>query len=89
LSSSRIIFPASAELSGLKPAIGFCFSFTIERISCEMATSSSSWLGGVDVALRVAIVSLASSIGPPGSAIEMASPATNGARRSRTHSCSV
>jgi hypothetical protein len=37
----------------------------------------------------VAIDSLAISIGPPGSANEIAIPATNGARRTRTHSSSV
>jgi hypothetical protein len=89
LSSSRTIFPASAALSGLNPASGFCFWFIIEAISWETATSSSSRVGGVVAALRVAIVSFAISIGPPGSAIEMASPATNGARRSRIHSSSV
>jgi hypothetical protein len=39
--------------------------------------------------LSVAAVSLTASIGPPGSAREMASPATNGARLSRAHSSSV
>src|SRR3954447_12095198 len=36
----------------------------------------------------VAIVSLAASIGPPGSANEIARPATNGARTTRVHSSS-
>ena len=31
--SSRIIFPASAALSGLKSFRGFCFSFIIEAMS--------------------------------------------------------
>ena len=38
---------------------------------------------------RVAIVSLVASIGPPGSASEIAIPATNGARTIRRHSSSV
>ena len=37
----------------------------------------------------VAMVSFVSSIGPPGSAIEIAIPATNGPRRKRTHSSSA
>ena len=36
-----------------------------------------------------ATVSLASSIGPPGSASEIATPTTSGARRTRVHSSSV
>ena len=36
-----------------------------------------------------AIVSLATSIGPPGSASEIATPATSGARRILVHSSSV
>ena len=45
--------------------------------------------GGTVAAFRVAIVSCAISIGPPGSAIDSESPATNGARTRRFHSSSM
>src|SRR6266540_1946184 len=67
-------------------------SFAASAAACTSnATdvSSSSWLGGSVADRRDAIVSLVSSIGPPGSAIEIAKPATNGARRIRIHSSSV
>ncbi len=50
---------------------------------------SSSSLGGVARDLIAAIDSLVSSIGPPGSASEIANPATSGERLSASHSSSV
>src|SRR5215203_7389205 len=58
-------------------------------ISRATSVSSCSRLGGLVADLTVAIVSLAISIGPPGSASEIAIPATSGARRTRTHSSSL
>jgi hypothetical protein len=51
--------------------------------------SSSSWLGGSAADRNDAVVPLASSIGPPGSAGEAATPATSGARRVRVRSSSL
>ena len=53
------------------------------------AANSSSWLGGRVADRNDATDSLATSIGPPGSASEIATPATSGARRIRVHSWSV
>src|ERR1700761_8716204 len=59
------------------------------EMSRATSVSSCSRLGGF-VALRsVAMVSFVASIGPPGSASEIAMPATNGARTIRAHSSSV
>ena len=58
-------------------------------MSKAISASSCSRLGGFVADFSDALVSLASSIGPPGSAREIAIPATNGARRTRTHSSSV
>ena len=52
-------------------------------------SEQSSWLGGTVAARSVAIISFEISIGPPGSAIVMAIPATIGARSTRSHSSSV
>jgi hypothetical protein len=74
---------------GLKPLITFSRCCACAMASCETATRSSSVLSG---ALRVrwaARTSLVSSIGPPGSANEIAIPATIGARSSTVHSSSV
>ena len=56
--------------------------------SSATSASSCSRLGGLVADFIVAIVSLAASIGPPGSASEIASPATNGARTIRVQSAS-
>src|SRR5215211_7632335 len=53
------------------------------------SASSCSRVGGLVADFKDAADSLASSIGPPGSAREIAIPATNGARRTRIHSSSV
>jgi hypothetical protein len=58
-------------------------------MSRATAASNSSWLGGTVAARSVAIPSFKTSIGPPGSAIVIAIPATIGARRTRSHSSSV
>jgi hypothetical protein len=57
--------------------------------SCDTATRSSSSVGGAPAARIAAMLSLVSSIGPPGSASETAKPATVGARRRAAHSSSV
>ena len=88
-SSSSTNAPASAELSGLNPAKGFCLWLTMDMMSCDTSMSSCSRDGGVEACFKVAIVSWDNSIGPPGSASEIAIPATNGARRRRFHSSSV
>jgi NADPH:quinone reductase-like Zn-dependent oxidoreductase len=74
---------------GLKSPKGFCRCRVSACTSKATAASSSSWLGGRVADRKVAVVSLATSIGPPGSASEIATPATNGARRIRVHSWSV
>ena len=61
----------------------------MDWISSATSASSCSRLGGLVADLSVAIVSLAASIGPPGSASEIAMPAMNGARTIRVHSSSV
>src|SRR5687768_5838627 len=58
-------------------------------MSKAISAINCSRLGGFVADFTVPIDSLASSIGPPGSAMEIASPATNGARRTRAHSSSV
>jgi hypothetical protein len=88
-SSSRISAPAVAELLGLKLFAGFCRCWIMAWMSRATAASSSCWLGGTVAARSVAIPSLEISIGPPGSAIVIAKPATIGARRTRSHSSSV
>jgi len=77
------------ECSILKSPTGFCFFWAIAMMSCDRAVRSSSSDGGDEAALSVAIVSCVISMGPPGSAIEIAMPAIIGARRSRAHSSSV
>jgi hypothetical protein len=58
-------------------------------MSKAISASNCSRLGGFVADFNDADVSLVSSMGPPGSAMEIAIPATNGARRTRTHSSSV
>jgi len=74
---------------GLKSPIGFWWRCDIDIASWDTATSRGSSLPGWEVALSAAIVSCVSSMGPPGSAREMAMPATSGERRSDAHSSSV
>ena len=74
---------------GRYPASGLCFSCTMPWTSRATSASSCSRLGGLVAVFSVAIVSLVASIGPPGSASEIAIPATNGARTIRRHSSSV
>src|SRR5215213_11711593 len=88
-SSSRICCPAVAALVGLKPLSGFCLCWVIAWTSNAISASSCSRVGGLVADFKDAEDSLASSIGPPGSAREIAIPATNGARRIRIHSSSV
>src|SRR6187401_3463097 len=57
-------------------------------MSRATSVTSSSRLEGFVADLTVAIDSFAASIGPLGSAREMARPATNGARTIRLHSSS-
>src|SRR6188472_4463948 len=61
----------------------------MDWISSATSVSSCSRLGGLVADFRVAIVSLAASIGPPGSASEIARPATKGPRTILVHSSSV
>ena len=75
--------------SGLKPLSGFSRFCAISWMSSATSESSCSRDGGFVAFFSVAIDSLAVSIGPPGSASEMARPATSGARRTRVHSSSV
>src|SRR5215212_8867042 len=88
-SSSRICCPAVAAVVGLKPLSGFCLCWVIAWTSKAISASSCSRVGGLVADFKDAEDSLASSIGPPGSAREIAIPATNGARRTRIHSSSV
>jgi hypothetical protein len=61
----------------------------MDWISRAISVSSCSRLGGLVADLIVAIDSFVTSMGPPGSAREIAIPATNGARRTLIHSSSV
>src|SRR3954469_21630593 len=88
-SSSRISAAAVGGLVGLKSLAGLCFACICAWISNATALRSSSWLGGTVAERMVAIPSFEISIGPPGSAIVMATPTTNGARRTRSHSSSL
>src|SRR5215218_7958911 len=88
-SSSRICCPACVALVGLKPLSGFWLCWVIAWTSKAISASSCSRVGGLVADFKDAADSLASSIGPPGSAREIAIPATRGARRTRTHSSSV
>jgi hypothetical protein len=74
---------------GLKSPSGFCLCWASAWTSRAIDASSSSWLGGRVADRSDAMVSLATSIGPPGSASEIATPATSGARRIQVHSSSV
>src|SRR4029453_15987584 len=76
-------------LRGLKAPSGFCLCWASACTSRATAASSSSWLGGRVADRNDAIVPLAPSMRPPGSAGEIATPATRGARRIRVHSSSV
>jgi hypothetical protein len=76
-------------LGRLKLRAGFCFCWIMTWMSRATAASNSCWLGGTVAARSVAIPSFEISIGPPGSAIVIAIPATIGARRTRSHSSSV
>src|SRR5215211_2090505 len=78
-SSSRICCPAVAAFVGLKPLSGFCLCWVIAWTSKAISVSSCSRVGGLVADFKDAADSLASSIGPPGSAREIAIPATNGA----------
>ena len=88
-SSCSTAAPAWLLSATLKPFIGFSRCWPIAMTCCDTTSSSSSCVGGAPTPRRVAIVSLESSIGPPGSASEIAMPAIIGARRTRTHSSSV
>src|ERR671918_897595 len=57
-------------------------------MSRASSATNCSRLAGFVAALSVAIVSFAVSMGPPGSAREIARPATNGARTIRSQSSS-
>src|SRR5688500_3087540 len=58
-------------------------------MSRATSVSSCSRLGGVWALFNAAMVSFVASMGPPGSASEIAIPATKGARTTRDHSSSV
>src|SRR5688572_14769036 len=92
LSSSRISVPAAAPLLGLNPETGFLRSRAWSRTSLAIASTSAPRPlspAAASTLWRVALVSLNASIGPPGSASEIAMPARNGARLTRVHSSSL
>jgi hypothetical protein len=74
-----------------KPPSGFFRSRASATASRAIACASSprSPASAAVTVFSVAAVSLTASIGPPGSASEIAMPATNGARLRRVHSSSV
>src|SRR4051812_29889676 len=90
-SSARISTPAFAPELGLKPPSGFlrCAASATTSLAIAPGSSPRPPPSAPRTVLSVAAVSLTASIGPPGSAREIAIPATNGARLSRAHSSSV
>ena len=91
-SSSRISTPAFAPLPGLNPVSGFLRCLESSATSRAIAATRSPRppaSAAPSTVFSVADVSLTASIGPPGSASEIAMPATNGARLIRAHSASV
>ena len=90
--SSSTISTAAVAPFGLKPPSGFLRCFASSTVSRASAWTNSPWSPASAACVTVfnaAEVSLTASIGPPGSAIEIDRPATNGARLSRAHSSSV
>ena len=82
-SSSSTCLARFRSLAGLYPLSGLCRCCAMAWTSSATSASSCSRLGGLVALFIVAIDSLVASIGPPGSASEIARPATIGARTTR------
>ena len=89
---STISRAAPAPFAGLNPASGLLRCFVSAVTSRAIASTSSPRpppSAAPTTVRSVAAVSFTASIGPPGSASEIAMPAMNGARLSCVHSSSV